>query len=340
MPQKFLVIQTAFIGDAVLATGILEKLHHWFPDASIDYLVRKGNESLFSDHPFIRKLLVWDKQTNKKKNLFRLLLSIRKENYDKVINVQRYAATGLLTALSGATERIGFDKNPLSFLFTTKVLHSFGQGDESKHEIERNNRLIQQFTDDQAFKPRLYPREQDHAAVYKYRRLPYICVAPSSVWFTKQYPKEKWIDLINQVPYDFSVYLLGGPDDAEYVDFIKIRTANPYVRNLCGELSMLESVSMLEGSAMNYVNDSAPMHMSSAVNAPTTAVYCSTVPAFGYGPLSDERYIVQYEEKLYCRPCGLHGHAACPEKHFRCANEIHVNQLLASLPKAPALKMS
>jgi len=42
--KKFLVIQTAFIGDVVLATGILEKLHHFYPDAEIDLLVRKGNE--------------------------------------------------------------------------------------------------------------------------------------------------------------------------------------------------------------------------------------------------------------------------------------------------------
>jgi ADP-heptose:LPS heptosyltransferase len=43
----------------------------------------------------------------------------------------------------------------------------------------------------------------------------------------------------------------------------------------------------MKDAAMNYVNDSAPMHFASAVNAPVTAVYCSTIPAFGFGPLSD-----------------------------------------------------
>ena len=46
-PNKILVIQTAFIGDAILATGLLEKLHESYPQAQIDYLVRKGNEPLF-----------------------------------------------------------------------------------------------------------------------------------------------------------------------------------------------------------------------------------------------------------------------------------------------------
>ena len=70
---------------------------------------------------------------------------------------------------------------------------------------------------------------------------------------------------------------------------------------------------------MNYVNDSAPLHIASAVDAPVTAVFCSTVPAFGYGPLSTNAHVVETEEKLACRPCGPHGHGKCPEGHFKCA---------------------
>ena len=73
------------------------------------------------------------------------------------------------------------------------------------------------------------------------------------------------------------------------------------------------------------------MHFASAMNAPTTAVYCSTLPSFGFGPLSDVKFIVEKLEPLYCRPCGLHGRAACPEGHFRCAYEIKDEQLLQAL---------
>src|SRR5487761_2581360 len=141
--KKFLVIQTAFTGDVVLATALIEKLHLFFPDAQIDFLVRKGNEGLVKDHPFLHETLIWNKKENKKKNLFNLLKKIRKEKYDTVINLQRFASTGLLTAFSGATEKIGFDKNPFSFLFTKKIKHGLNNG---KHEVERNNELIQHFT--------------------------------------------------------------------------------------------------------------------------------------------------------------------------------------------------
>jgi len=78
---------------------------------------------------------------------------------------------------------------------------------------------------------------------------------------------------------------------------------------------------------MNYVNDSAPMHLASAVNAPVTAVFCSTVPAFGFGPLSDKSFIAEKKEKLYCRPCTLHGKKSCPEQHFKCAEDIQVENV-------------
>ena len=97
---------------------------------------------------------------------------------------------------------------------------------------------------------------------------------------------------------------------------------------------MLQSAALIKDAEMNYVNDSAPMHFASSVNAPVAAVYCSTIPAFGFGPLSDTQFIIEVEEKLGCRPCGLHGHKACPQGHFKCALDIREQQLLDCLVSA------
>jgi len=126
--QKILFIQTAFTGDVVLTTALVEKWHRYFPIDQVDFLVRKGNEGLLDNHPFIHSVLIWDKKHQKKRNLFDLLKKIRKNKYDKVITLQRFASTGLLTGLSGAKDRIGFDKNPVSFLFTQKMHLVIDQG--------------------------------------------------------------------------------------------------------------------------------------------------------------------------------------------------------------------
>ena len=74
--QKILVIQTAFIGDVVLATALLEKLHGQYPNLAIDILVRKGNESLFQGHPFIHKVVIWDKKKHKQLNLIKMAMRV------------------------------------------------------------------------------------------------------------------------------------------------------------------------------------------------------------------------------------------------------------------------
>lgn len=328
--QKFLIIQTAFIGDVVLATCLIEKLHQYFPSAKIDFLLRKGNEGLLLNHPILNQIIIWDKKKNKQRNLLRILSKIRKEKYDKVINVQRFAATGLLTAFSGAKERIGFDKNPLSFLFGKKIEHSVING---MHEIERNLDLVKSFTDAEIVKPKLYPSETDYRVVQAYKQEPYITVSPASVWFTKQYPSSKWVNFIDKVPAALKIYLCGGPGDIDLCGEIIQSSKHSSIENLSGKLTFLQSAALMKAAVMNYVNDSAPMHFASAMNAPVAAVFCSTIPGFGFGPLSDKRVVIEIQQALDCRPCGLHGYKACPLGHFNCAYQIKDEQLMEALSK-------
>ena len=323
--MKILIIQTAFIGDVILATAVAEKLHQKYPDAQIDFTLRKGNEGLLTGHPFINTVFVWDKKQNKIKNLFLLSKQIRSNKYDTVVNLQRFSSSGILAGFSGAKEIIGFDKNPLSFLFTKKIKHEIGN---EKHEVERNQQLIESITNADASKPKLYPSKENKDAVERYKNSQYVCLAPTSVWFTKQYPKEKWVELCNQISPSLIIYLLGAPGDSAACDWIKNNSTNKNIINLAGKLNFLESAALMSDAEMNFVNDSAPMHIASAMNAKTTAIFCSTVPSFGFGPLADDSIIIETKEQLDCRPCGLHGHKACPKGHFKCGFSIETIELL------------
>ena len=323
-----LLIQTAFIGDVILLTALLEYLHRTEPATLVDVLVRRGNESLLAGHPYVRQVLIWDKKHRKYANLLQLLRQIRGTGYGRVVTLQRFASTGFLTAFSRAKERVGFAKNPLSRFFTRRVPHVIGDG---THEVTRNLRLLTDAVPTPLVPPRLYPSAADEAAVAPYAVGPYVCLAPTSVWFTKQYPEEKWLELLAALPAGLRVYLLGGPPDVGACERLAAASPRQNVTNLAGKVGLLASAALMRGAVMNYVNDSAPMHLCSAVGAPVTAVFCSTVPAFGFGPLSPQSFVVETQEPLACRPCGLHGHGACPLGHFRCAFGIDVRQLLASL---------
>jgi len=326
--MKFLIIQTASIGDVILSTSVLEKLHSYYPDAQLDMLVKDGNQSLFKQHPFIKNLFVWIKKKHKYRNLLGLLFQIRAEQYDYVINIQRFASSGVITAFSGARHKIGFKKNPLSIFFNKRVEHKISIKPDSPHEIYRNHKLIEDITDEKVIMPQLYPTQHNYALTSAYKTHAYICIAPTSLWFTKQFPVNRWIEMIKLLPLNYYIYLLGAKADSPVCDEIISKSERNNILNLCGKLSLLESAALMQDAQMNYVNDSAPLHLACSVNAKLTAIFCSTVVEFGFSPLTENSSVVQVTENLTCRPCGLHGHKKCPQGHFKCANDIDITKLV------------
>lgn len=322
--NNILIIQTAFIGDAILASSLAEKLHVKFPDAGVSILVRKGNEGIYKNHPFLKELLIWDKFTDKYSNLFKTLKKIRKNKYDLVVNCHRFASSGFLTAFSGARHKAGYKQTPFSYMFDHAPKHTFGNG---KHEIERYNQLIEDFAGTNLVKPKIYPSAADEEAIKEFANTPFICIAPASVWFTKQLPKQKWVELCDLTSNDVTIYILGAHSDSAYAEIIMKHTKHSAIKNLCGKLTLLQSAALMNKARMNYVNDSAPLHLATATNSPVTAFFCSTVKEYGFFPLSDTSYVVD-AGKMDCRPCGMHGYKTCPKGHFNCGKLIELKDVV------------
>jgi lipopolysaccharide heptosyltransferase II len=319
--NRILIIQTAFLGDVILATPVVSEMKRLFPESTIDVLVKKGNETLLQNNPHLNYIVVFDKSKGKSRSIVQLIRQFRSKKYDLIINLHRFGSSGIITAFSGAKKKYGFKKNPFSFLFTKTFDH---QIDNGLHEVERNLSVIKEFGAVSKKRPELFPSKEHFAKVSTFTSDEFYCFAPASVWFTKQLPKEKWVKLIQQKSREGAIYLLGGKEDEalcqEIIDLSKISNA----QNLAGKLNLLESAALMSKAKRNFVNDSGPLHLASAMNAPVTAFFCSTIPGFGFGPLSEDSEIKEVLN-LSCRPCGLHGHKACPEGHFKCGNEIVID---------------
>lgn len=318
--QRFLIIQTAFLGDVILSTPIIAELHRIYPEAKIDVIVRKGNESLLANNPKINKVFIWDKKKGKYKSLLKVIKSIRKFRYDEVITLQRYVNAGLMAISAKAKSRVGFDKNAFARVYNTTVPHSLESG---MHEVERNLSTVAHHGVKTLVRPELYPSKEDFEQVQIYKTEKYFCLAPASVWETKKLPTGKWIELAESLIDKGKIMLIGGPDDSDLCSEIQ-KSFPRGVHNLAGKLSLLASAALVKDAEMNYVNDSGPLHICSAMNAPTTAFFCSTVPRFGFGPLAENSRVVETTLDLDCRPCGYHGHKECPLGHFKCGYSIEV----------------
>ncbi len=331
--MKILIMQTAFIGDVVLATSLVEQTKAMYPNSSIDFLLRQGNQSLLMHNPHITNIIVWNKKKNKYSSLIKLALNARKENYDLILNIQRFTSSGIFCLIAGAKVTVGFDKNPLSFFFTKKIKHQipFLKDGRIQHEVQRNALLLNESLHSPV-RPKLYFSQEEINKVDTLTndKKSYLVMAPSSVWFTKQWSKHKWMQLTKELEKTYHIYFIGGPDDKEYIDSIREDTGT----NLCGVLSLTESAYLMQNSKRVIVNDSAPLHLASSVNARTTAIFCSTIKDFGYYPLSDNSCVIHTDEDLECRPCGLHGKKACPLGHFKCSETIDIRKVIESVEKS------
>ncbi|PLX14570.1 MAG: heptosyltransferase [Marinilabiliales bacterium] len=326
--KRILIIQTASLGDVILASPLIECLSRDYPGAKIDFLMKYGYEGIYRRHPKLHHVIVWDKSEKKYQRLWELIKIIREKKYDAVINLQRFASSGLITALSGSKIRIGFDKNPLSLFFTKRVKHNIGKGENPPHETVRNLKLIESICKCKEVKMKLYPLQEDYAKVSQYKTEAYITIAPASLWFTKQYPVIKWIDFMSKIDKDIRVIFLGSEKEKQLSKTIIDKSGHKNSLNLAGNLNLLQSAALMKDAIMNYVNDSAPMHLASSMDANTAVIYCSTIPEFGFGPLAKNSTIIETKKKLNCKPCGLHGFNTCPKKHFECATTIETEQLL------------
>jgi heptosyltransferase-2 len=170
-------------------------------------------------------------------------------------------------------------------------------------------------------RPRLYPgaaeREAVDALIGRDAGEAVIAMAPGSVWATKRWPG--YAELARRLG-DARIVVVGSKDDHALAAEI-VSASNGRAIDATGRLSLLASAELIGRAAVLVTNDSAPLHLASAMQTPTVAVFGPTVPEFGFGPLAEHSVVVGKSD-LACRPCDRHGPRKCPLGHWRCMREI------------------
>lgn len=332
--KRILIIQTAFIGDVILSTPLVRNLRKIFPDSFLSFLLIPETKNVLENNPHLDEILVYDKRRKKGiGGLLQMLSRIRKRQFDLAVIPHRSMRSALLAYLSAIPERIGFDKSAGSFLFTRKV----GYPTET-HEVDRNLSLLSSLSAELTdASPELFPSPEDFSCVR--RRLldsgireqdRIVGIAPGSVWATKRWLPERFAEVSQLLVDDegAKIVFIGSEDDLDICGRVADRmNGNPLV--LAGRTSILQSAAMISLCKAVVSNDSASVHIASAMKTPVVAIFGSTIPEFGFGPYGVGHAILQKD--VYCRPCGMHGRKKCPEEHFRCMKEITTQEVFQAI---------
>ncbi len=322
--QKFLVIQTAFLGDAILTLPMIQELSKKNSNSQIDVVSIPSTKEIFEASPYVNKVLVLDKRAEHKSlvNLYKFISLIKNENYSRIYSPHRSFRTSLIVLLSGVKETYGFNTAAISFVYKNKIKY-----ESDSHEVERNLQLIgfKIENDNWKIKPEIninagIVKRIDDLLKKKHGRK-IIAIAPGSVWNTKKYPSEYFEKVIEKlVTKNYFVVLIGGKEDKKLCESIAEKDTDK-IQSFAGSLSVIESIELIKRCSLVLCNDSAPTHMGMIADIPTLTIYCSTIPQFGFYPYNKKSDYLSFNE-LNCKPCGIHGHNKCPVNTFDCGFKL------------------
>jgi heptosyltransferase-2 len=317
-----LVIQTSFLGDMVLTTPLLTYLA---ASSAVDVVCTPAASVLLENHPAVREVIVYDKRGRDRgaAGATRLAMRLREKRYDAAYLAQGSIRSGAIAFMARIPQRVGFVTSAGRWFYTSRVMPI-----DNTHHAARllalGTRDPLRVVPNAEIRPRLYPGERERLAVDEVlgtnvkSQEPLLVFAPGSVWATKRWP---YFPLLATALRDAGrIAIVGSEADLPLAAEIIAATKGQAV-DATGLLSLLASAELIGRAALLITNDSAPLHLASAMNTPTVAVFGPTVPEFGFGPLA-ERSAVAGHASLACRPCDRHGPQRCPLGHWRCMREI------------------
>ncbi|MBC7789082.1 MAG: glycosyltransferase family 9 protein [Anaerolineae bacterium] len=352
-PREALVVQTSFLGDAVLTTPLIAELAMRGP---VDVVLTPASAPLLANNPAIRHLFIYDKRADAAglMGLWQTSMRLRGRRAAPPAPARRerratriaYLAQGsvrsaTLALLAGCEERVGFATSPGRLLYTTRVTFR-----DDRHHAERLWRLgfpsqpgIE--PPEGSLQPRLYPSVADTLAVDSLLAgtsddRPLVALAPGSAWGTKRWPF--YADLARRLAPRARIAIIGGAGDTDLGKEIaeSARSAVPRkhaaqsVIDATGRLSLLGSADLIGRASALVTNDSSPSHLASAMGTRTITIFGPTVPEFGFGPLA-RRSKPAGLDGLPCRPCHHHGPDRCPLGHWRCMRDLDAERVEALL---------
>lgn len=120
MPERILLIQLRRIGDVLMTTPALRALRHAYPSAHITYLTEPPSHQVFTHNPHVDEVWAVPRHGSWRERLA-LFSQLRRARFDLVIDFFSNPASALMTRVTGAQRRIGFDFRGRRWAYTDRV---------------------------------------------------------------------------------------------------------------------------------------------------------------------------------------------------------------------------
>lgn len=356
--KRILLLKMWGMGSIVLASPLLAKLRARYPNARIDFLSLRENESIIALYPEIDRVITIDLSRGVGAFLsgtLRTIRQLRAERYDLLLDLEfftRFSAIFSFLARPGFSHgfsakgkwrgRLHDAEIPFNaYAHVTQNFLTLLAGDAMSPidpaEVGRANALPLLASSPDAWE---HCREKLVASPQWQEGRELVVVNPNAGDMApeRRWPTERFAELLVHVTAQLPVNVVIIGSDAERgraEAVIQLSGLEERVVNLAGKSNIGELVALLAHADVVVSNDSGPMHIAAAVGTSIVALFGPETPVL-YGPLraSPSQYHAVHYLGLSCSPCMfVHDNKvlSCWFSQAQCMTGIAVADVFASV---------
>jgi ADP-heptose:LPS heptosyltransferase len=348
---KILLIRLRLIGDVVFTTPLLRALHRAFPDALLTYLVEREAAAVVARNPHIDELIVVPRTRGLQRIADDLQLArrLRAARFDTVLDLHGGPRSSWLARATGAPQRIGYDVQGRSWLYTRTVHRKPGL--HPRHSVANQWDLLEAIEGwpggdpdpardavemplDVTIAQRVTQRLRE-AGVDDHHALILVHVSAGNPF--RRWPEAEFVRLIASLASmdpRRRILLSSGPSDrpaAERIARAARAELGPNRMNRVvefGEFDLAELRALVERSHLFVGGDTGPLHIAATTTTPIVGIFGPTLAARS-APWRDPRFPSEsvQVDGLPCRPCDQR---VCLPGDFRCLTTLPAENVITA----------
>lgn len=333
-PNRILIIRLSSIGDVLLTSPMLRVLRRRFPNATIDFVIKKKFKDAIRTNPHIDHVWPYDIASGLP-GLIQLRRKLKTKKFDLILDLHNNFRSRILRKLGAPVRTLKKLKLNRFLLVKFKInrypriipVHQRYINTTAEFGIEDDGKGLEFYVDAGAQKT-VDERLKSELETSR----PIIGIAPGAGFAAKRWLPEYFAHTakVLQQEYQAQIWLFGNQDDRTITDMIS-EHVNSAV-NLAGELPLMQTAAALNRINLLLTNDTGLMHLATALKKPTVAVFGPTVRELGFFPVGENALVVEHPN-LSCRPCTHMGRHECPKGHFKCMREVTPEQVLRAVQR-------
>lgn len=332
---KILVIKFSSLGDVIISTAAVKAIREKFAkNYKISLLAGNESKNIFWSCPYLDELLVCDLKSRDKgiAGLWKLGASLRKKNFDIVIDLQNNRQSHILSFLSLSPNRYGYGNKKFSFLLNHRAKEEKIVLDPLAHQFKILKMLEIPL---EGTHLELWPSKDDSRFIEEFlnsqwlssnQKIVGININASSRWVTKSWPLKHIIKLCEELSRrEIRIVITGVQQDLEQANILENTLKNTKLINACGKTTVGQLASLIKKCDVYISADSAPLHIAAGVGTPFVALFGPTDPRRHLVPAKDYTLI---KKDLPCSPCYK---SKCKDKS--CMDSITAEEVLGAVEK-------